>query len=42
MDGKVGNTATGCPVMHGGMTSTGTSNTAWWLQCLEPGYIASA
>ncbi|HAT6809414.1 TPA: catalase/peroxidase HPI [Legionella pneumophila] len=35
MDGKVGNTATGCPVMHGGMTSTGTSNTAWWPNALN-------
>lgn len=35
MDGKVGNTTTGCPVMHGGMTSAGTSNTAWWPNALN-------
>ncbi len=35
MDGKVGSTTTGCPVIHGGMTSTGTSNTAWWPNALN-------
>ncbi|HAT8141091.1 TPA: catalase/peroxidase HPI [Legionella pneumophila] len=35
MDGKVGNTATGCPVIHGGMTSAETSNTAWWPNALN-------
>jgi len=29
------NTAGKCPVMHGGATSTGTSNMAWWPKALN-------
>ena len=33
MDGK--HTAGKCPVMHGSMTETGTTNTDWWPKTLN-------
>ena len=35
MDPKNLNTAGKCPVMHGGNTSTGSSNMAWWPKALN-------
>ena len=35
MDGNNGNMAGKCPVMHGGITSTGTSNMDWWPNALN-------
>ncbi|OSQ39560.1 catalase/peroxidase HPI [Thalassospira mesophila] len=35
MDGNGKNTAGKCPVMHGGHTSTGVTNTDWWPNALN-------
>ncbi|MDI1239785.1 MAG: catalase/peroxidase HPI [Polaromonas sp.] len=35
MDSKIMNTAGKCPVVHGGNTSTGNSNMAWWPKALN-------
>src|SRR6056297_2910779 len=35
MDGNDVNTSGKCPVMHGGLTATGTSNMEWWPKSLN-------
>lgn len=35
MDGKVRNSASGCPVMHAGVTTAGISNMDWWPNALN-------
>ena len=35
MDGNDAPSTGKCPVMHGGLTATGTSVTAWWPNALN-------